>query len=62
MVLLHRAGVAADVTEAGAYAGVPLMPLREHVKREGSIRRLAEMRATVRALEARIEAMEKGGG
>ncbi len=62
VVLLHRAGVATDVTEAGAYAGVPLMPLREHVKREGSIRRLAGMREALRALEARIEALEKGGG
>ena len=58
VVLLHRAGVASDIETPGPYAGVPLMPLRDHLKREASILRLTSMRNTIKKLEQRIKALE----
>ncbi len=58
VVLLHRAGVAADVETSGPFAGAPLLPLREHLKRNASILRLASMRDTIKQLEQRIQTLE----
>ena len=61
VVLLHRAGVTADIAEPGAYAGVPLLPVKEHMKSQVGIRRLAKLRDTVKELERRIAVLESAG-
>ncbi|MHC4106971.1 MAG: UDP-3-O-(3-hydroxymyristoyl)glucosamine N-acyltransferase [Planctomycetota bacterium] len=60
VALVHRAGVVNDVKTPGPYAGVPLMPLKDHLKSQASIRRLARMRDTIKQLEERIAALESG--
>ena len=39
-----------DITKPGAYGGVPLMPLREHIKMKAAMMHLAEMRKQVKRL------------
>ena len=56
----HHAGVAKDIKTPGPYAGIPLMPLKEHLKSQASIRRLASVRDTIKRLEKRIAALESG--
>ncbi|MHC4955870.1 MAG: UDP-3-O-(3-hydroxymyristoyl)glucosamine N-acyltransferase [Planctomycetota bacterium] len=58
VTLVQRAGVAHDIDAPGMYAGVPLLPIKEHMKSQAMIRRLASMRDTIKALEARIAALE----
>ena len=58
VVLVQRAGVANDIKTPGAYAGVPVMPLKEHMKSQAAIRRLPSMRDTIKKLEKRLAALE----
>ncbi|MHC4958904.1 MAG: UDP-3-O-(3-hydroxymyristoyl)glucosamine N-acyltransferase [Planctomycetota bacterium] len=58
VVLVQRAGVANDIKEPGAYAGTPLMPLKDYIKNQASIRRLATMRDAIKQLEQRLDALE----
>ena len=58
--LVHRAGVTSDVKKPGAYGGVPLLPLKEHMKSQVGIRRLAQMRDQIRNLEQRLDQLEGG--
>jgi len=58
VVLVQRAGVAHDVTEPGIHAGSPLMPLKDHIKSQAMIRRLASMRDTIKELEKRVADLE----
>ena len=60
VVLVQRAGVSSDVKTPGIYAGIPLMPLKDHLKSQASIRRLASLRDTIKELERRIAALESG--
>jgi UDP-3-O-[3-hydroxymyristoyl] glucosamine N-acyltransferase len=60
VVLVQRAGVASDIKTPGPYAGIPLMPLKDHLKSQASIRRLTSMRDTIKRLEKRITALESG--
>ncbi len=56
--LLHRAGVTQDVKAPGAYAGVPLLPLKEHIKSQAQLRRLNKMREQIKSLEERLRRLE----
>jgi len=58
VVLVQRAGVANNIKAPGPYAGTPLMPLKEYMKTQAGIRRLASMRDTIKRLEKRIAALE----
>jgi UDP-3-O-[3-hydroxymyristoyl] glucosamine N-acyltransferase len=60
VVLVQRAGVANHIKEPGQYAGIPLMPLRDHMKSQAGIRRLPKMRDTLKELEQRVAALESG--
>ncbi len=62
VTLLQKAGVTGDVPEAGAYAGMPLLPLKEHMKRQALLLRLPQLREELRALERRIAELEGGAG
>lgn len=53
-ILLHRAGVTENITESGAYAGLPLQPLKEYMKNMAVFRKLSEMRKTIQRLEKAI--------
>lgn len=54
-VFLHRAGVTDNVTQPGAYAGLPLQPLNEYMKNMALVKKLTEMRKTIRNLEKKID-------
>ncbi|MCB9301360.1 MAG: UDP-3-O-(3-hydroxymyristoyl)glucosamine N-acyltransferase [Lewinellaceae bacterium] len=48
--LMHRAGVEKDITQAGMYAGGPVLPMKEYVISNAIYRRLGELRQQVREL------------
>jgi UDP-3-O-[3-hydroxymyristoyl] glucosamine N-acyltransferase len=54
VVLLHRAGVVESIDKPGMYAGLPLQPLSSYMKTTALMRKLAEMRKKIRALEKNI--------
>ncbi|MEE8104127.1 MAG: UDP-3-O-(3-hydroxymyristoyl)glucosamine N-acyltransferase [Planctomycetota bacterium] len=58
VALVQRAGVANDIKAPGAYAGTPLMPLKDYMKSQASLRRLAAQRDTIKKLEKRLDALE----
>jgi len=58
VTLLQRAGVAHDIKKPGMYAGAPLMSLKDNIKSQAMIRRLASMRDTIKQLEERVAALE----
>jgi UDP-3-O-[3-hydroxymyristoyl] glucosamine N-acyltransferase len=62
VALVQRAGVARDIKTPGPYAGYPLMPLKDYLKNQASLRRLTSMRDTIMQLEKRIAALESGSG
>jgi len=43
-VLLHRAGVTKDVSEPGAYAGLPLQPLKSYMKAMAQLKKMGDRR------------------
>jgi UDP-3-O-[3-hydroxymyristoyl] glucosamine N-acyltransferase len=53
VVLVHRAGVAADIDQPGAYAGLPVQPLKEYMRNTAALRMLADLRQRLLALERR---------
>ncbi len=53
VVLVHRAGVTADIDQPGAYAGLPVQPLKEYMRNTAVFRMLADLRQRVMALESR---------
>lgn len=61
VVLVHRAGVANDVKAPGTYAGSPIQPIKEYMKNQAVVRRLADLRAELRELKSRLAALETGG-
>lgn len=58
-VLVHRAGVAKDITEPGVYAGGPTQPLAEYLRNQSAARKGNEMLKRLRALEAKVMELEK---
>jgi UDP-3-O-[3-hydroxymyristoyl] glucosamine N-acyltransferase len=53
VVLLHRAGVTQNVEQPGAYAGMPLLPLKEYMKNLATLKSLADLRRRLLDLEAK---------
>jgi UDP-3-O-[3-hydroxymyristoyl] glucosamine N-acyltransferase len=51
VVLVHRAGVSADIGQPGAYAGLPVQPLKEYLRNTAVFRMLADLRQRLLALE-----------
>jgi len=56
VVLVHRAGVTADITEKGVWAGLPAKPMKEYVKSLNTDKRLSKK---IKMLEKKIEALTK---
>jgi UDP-3-O-[3-hydroxymyristoyl] glucosamine N-acyltransferase len=59
VVLVQRAGVANDIKEPGTYAGSPTQPIKDYMKNQAVVRRLADLRAEIKELEGRLAALEK---
>jgi UDP-3-O-[3-hydroxymyristoyl] glucosamine N-acyltransferase len=51
VVLLHRAGVAADIDQPGAYAGLPIQPLKDYLRNTAVARMLTDLRHRLLTLE-----------
>ena len=51
VVLVHRAGVTANIDQPGAYAGLPAQPLKDHVRNTAVFRKLADLRQRLLNLE-----------
>jgi UDP-3-O-[3-hydroxymyristoyl] glucosamine N-acyltransferase len=58
VALVQRAGVSSDVKTAGAYGGVPLLPLGEYRKNQATLRKLTSLRSTIKDLSDRIAKLE----
>jgi UDP-3-O-[3-hydroxymyristoyl] glucosamine N-acyltransferase len=55
VVLLHRAGVVADIDQPGAYAGLPVQPFKEYMRNTAVFRMLADLRRRLLDLEDRAD-------
>lgn len=51
VILVHRAGVTANIDQPGAYAGLPAQPLKDYVRSTAVFRMLADLRQRLLALE-----------
>jgi UDP-3-O-[3-hydroxymyristoyl] glucosamine N-acyltransferase len=58
VVLVQRAGVANDIKQPGTYAGSPIQPIKDYMKNQAVVRRLADLRMELRELKARLDALE----
>jgi len=56
--LVHRAAVTQDIKEPGIYAGLPLQPLKRHMKSAAQLKNLSDLASKVRSLEAEIKALK----
>jgi UDP-3-O-[3-hydroxymyristoyl] glucosamine N-acyltransferase len=56
VVLVHRAGVSADIEQPGVYAGLPVQPLKEYLRNTAVVRMLADLRQRLLRLERRAGA------
>ncbi len=54
VVLLHRAGVTANIDEPGMYAGLPAEPLSSHMKNVAALKHLSELRKKVLRMEREL--------
>ncbi len=59
-VFVHKAGVTKDVTEPGVYAGTPHQPMAEYTRNTAALRKLAEMRKQLLALEKEVKELKAG--
>lgn len=57
-LLTARTGVTASIPGGSVYAGKPAMPIREEMKQQAQLRRLAKLVERVKALEAKLEKEE----
>ncbi len=63
VVLVHRAGVIADITEKGMYAQSPSQPMREYVKNFAAYQKLGDMAKEFKELKKQVaELMAAKGG
>jgi UDP-3-O-[3-hydroxymyristoyl] glucosamine N-acyltransferase len=53
VILVHRAGVTADIDQPGAYAALPVQPLKDYMRNTAVFRMLADLRQRLLALERR---------
>jgi UDP-3-O-[3-hydroxymyristoyl] glucosamine N-acyltransferase len=51
VILVHRAGVTANIEQPGAYAGLPVQPLKDYVRNTAVFRKLADLRQRLLTLE-----------
>ena len=56
-VLVHRAGVTADIDQPGVYAGLPVQPLKDYMRNTAAFRMLADLRQRLLAMERREAAV-----
>lgn len=55
IILVQRAGVTANVTEPGIYAGLPLQPLAEYLKNQAVARKLQDMKKDISDLKKKMK-------
>jgi UDP-3-O-[3-hydroxymyristoyl] glucosamine N-acyltransferase len=60
VVLAHRAAVLQDVDEPGGYGGLPLQPLKNHLKTAMQLKKLGDYSKKLRELEREINALKAG--
>ncbi|MEO1201521.1 MAG: UDP-3-O-(3-hydroxymyristoyl)glucosamine N-acyltransferase [Pseudomonadota bacterium] len=53
-----RAAVVKDITEPGMYAGLPLQPLKDHLKTSAQLKKLGDYSKKLRELERKVKALE----
>lgn len=58
VALAHRAGVIQDIKQPGVYAGLPVQPLKQHMKNAAQLRKLSDLASKVRTLEGEIKALK----
>lgn len=58
-VLSGRTGVSKSISTPGTYGGVPAMPMHEYNRNSVYLRNIGEYVAKIKALQKRIEALEK---
>ncbi|MBI5446239.1 MAG: UDP-3-O-(3-hydroxymyristoyl)glucosamine N-acyltransferase [Deltaproteobacteria bacterium] len=56
-----RTGIGSDVEPGAVLSGSPAMPHRESLKAQAIVRKLPELRSQLRALEQRLERLERTG-
>jgi UDP-3-O-[3-hydroxymyristoyl] glucosamine N-acyltransferase len=56
--LVHRAAVTQDIKQPGIYAGLPLQPLKRHMKSAAQLKKLDDLASKVRNLEAELKALK----
>jgi len=56
--LAQRAAVTQDIRQPGIYAGLPLQPLKQHLKSAAQLKKLSELASKVRALEGELKALK----
>lgn len=54
VILVQRAGVTANVTEPGVYAGLPLQPLADYLKNQAVARKLQDMKKDISDLKKKL--------
>lgn len=54
-VLVQRAGVTKDITEAGTWAGTPAKPIKEYIQGLGLSKKVARMEQTIKQLKEKLE-------
>lgn len=54
-VLVHRAGVTKDITEAGTWAGTPVKPIKEYIQGLGLNKKVARLEKTVKLLKEKFD-------
>ena len=54
MVLLHRAGVTANIDKPGMYAGLPTQPLSAYMRNTVMLKNLSDLRKKVLQLEKKL--------
>ncbi|MBL8018861.1 MAG: UDP-3-O-(3-hydroxymyristoyl)glucosamine N-acyltransferase [Leptospirales bacterium] len=54
VILVQRAGVTANVTEPGIYAGLPLQPLADYLKNQAVARKLQDMKKDIADLKKKL--------
>ncbi|MCE9598538.1 MAG: UDP-3-O-(3-hydroxymyristoyl)glucosamine N-acyltransferase [Spirochaetia bacterium] len=54
VILVQRAGVTANVTEPGIYAGLPLQPLADYLKNQAVARKLQDMKKDISDLKKKL--------
>lgn len=60
VALVHRAAVLQDLKEPGAYGGLPLQPLQQHMKNSAQLKKLSDLSKKLKELEREVRALKAG--